>query len=395
MNFTIKGGSMEALFKTVSLILIVFFMFNVSAVAADKKNFSATPTTNDGQKWRIGYSEGGEYVDYQKSLIATVKRLMEMGWIEEQEIPPQSGFQTKELWKWLASKARSNYLQFVEDFHYSAGWDKKLRKKTAAEIIRRLKDKQIDLLLALGTWTGQDIANNQHNVPTVVMSASNALSSGIIKSIEDSGYDHILARMDPFRDERQISIFHDVIEFRKLGLAYENTSEGKSYAALKSVEKIAKERGFEIVSCYIAKESESGTAVEEQVKQCFEKLGKSAEAIYVTVQPLVSNPKAITDWVKIFNSHRIPTFSQSGSDEVKYGLLMSISHGGFKYVGRYYAEVISKICNGAKPRQLDQVFEGPPKIAINLKTAVIIGYDPPVDVLGVADEIYQEIQDPK
>ena len=66
----------------------------------------------------------------------------------------------------------------------------------------------------------------------------------------------------------------------------------------------------------------------------------------------------------------------------------------FKYVGHFYAEIIAKIFNGAQPRQLDLIFEDPPKIAINLKTAEIIGYDPPVDVLGAADEIYQEIVKP-
>ena len=50
--------------------------------------------------------------------------------------------------------------------------------------------------------------------------------------------------------------------------------------------------------------------------------------------------------------------------------------------------------NGAKPRQIGQLFEEPPRIAINLKTAEIIGFDPPVDVLGAADEIYQEIKIP-
>ena len=73
---------------------------------------------------------------------------------------------------------------------------------------------------------------------------------------------------------------------------------------------------------------------------------------------------------------------------------MSISKASFKYVGQFYAETLAKILNGAKPRQLDQIFEGPPKIAINLKTAEVIGYDPPVDVLGAADEIYQEIEAP-
>jgi len=42
------------------------------------------------------------------------------------------------------------------------------------------------------------------------------------------------------------------------------------------------------------------------------------------------------------------------------------------------------------PNELDQLFEEPPKIAINLKTAELIGFDPPVIILGAADEIFTE-----
>ena len=55
---------------------------------------------------------------------------------------------------------------------------------------------------------------------------------------------------------------------------------------------------------------------------------------------------------------------------------------------------MANVFNGAKPRQLPQVFEGPPKVAINLKTAQIIGFDPPMVLLGAADEIYKEIVNP-
>ncbi len=44
---------------------------------------------------------------------------------------------------------------------------------------------------------------------------------------------------------------------------------------------------------------------------------------------------------------------------------------------------------------MEQLFEEPPKIAINIKTAEIIGFDPPVDILLAADEIFQEIEKPK
>ncbi len=80
---------------------------------------------------------------------------------------------------------------------------------------------------------------------------------------------------------------------------------------------------------------------------------------------------------------------------MKYGLLLSLSQAGFKYVGEFHAQTIAKILNGAKPNQLVQLFEEPPKIAINLKTAEIIGFNPPMVLLGATDEIFSEIVSPK
>jgi ABC-type uncharacterized transport system substrate-binding protein len=91
---------------------------------------------------------------------------------------------------------------------------------------------------------------------------------------------------------------------------------------------------------------------------------------------------------------KIPTFSQAFSDEVRHGVLLSISLADFSYIGDFYALTIAKIFNGAKPRNLNQIFLNPPKIAINLKTAQLIGYDPSVDIVGAADEIFTEIAEP-
>ena len=379
---------------SISLLACIVLITSVAVFAKDKGDFSINPTTHNGQKWRIGYYEGGEYIEYQKNLVATVKGLMDFGWIETTEIPPQQGEQTKDLWNWLTTHAKSEYIQFVEDAHYTANWDSELREKMASEIIERLNQKKnIDLMMALGTWAGQNLANDKHQTPTIVISTSNPLESGIIKSIEDSGYDHVLARIDPFRYERQVQIFYDIIGFQKLGIVYEDTVAGRSYAAIDKVEKVAKASGFEIISCYTKSDVADIKIAEESVIKCFHELGEKADAIYVTLQGGVSS-RSIPELVKIANSYRIPTFSQSGSDEVKYGFLLSISLADWKYVGQYYAETFAKIFNGAKPRQLDQIFEDPQKIAINLKTAEIIGFDPPVDVLVTADEFYQEIITP-
>ena len=376
-------------------LVVLVFMAHLPVFAADKGDFKTTPQTNNGKKWRIGYYEGGEYIDYQKIFTETIKGLMKLGWIEQEHIPSQKGEQTKGLWNFLATKTKSKYLEFVKDAHYSANWDDKTREKTAAEVIKRLnKKKDIDLIIAMGTWAGKDLANDKHSTRTEVISASDPIASGIIKSVEDSGYDHVHAQIDPYRYERQVGVFHDIIGFKKLGICYEDTEAGRSYAAVDKVEKIAKERGFEIVRAFTKSDVADAKLAEESVKAAFQELIKKSDAIYVTVQGGVSY-QSIPELVEIANTNKIPTFSQSGSEEVKYGFLASLSQAGFKYVGQYHAEILAKIFNGAQPRKLTQLFEEPPKIAINIKTAEVIGFDPPVDILLAADEIFKDIEKPK
>ncbi len=386
---------MKILKQMLVISCVCVLLMNISVQAEDKEDFSIEPIKNDGKKWRIGYYEGGEYINYQNVLIATLKEFMDIGWIETAEIPPQKGVQTKDIWQWLVNDAKSEYIEFVEDAHYSSNWDRDLREKIAVEIVERLNQKNdIDLMIAMGTWAGLELANDKHHIPTVVLSTSDPLKSDIIKSIEDSGYDHVHARVSPLRYERQVQIFYDIIGFQKLGVAYEDTQSGKSIAAIGDIEKVSQEMGFEIISCHTIDDTPDVKIAEESVKKCFEELSTQVDAIYVTQQNGV-NVKTLSELVEIFNSDGIPTFSQSGSHEVRRGILLSIARAGFIYIGRFHAETFAKIFNGAKPRQLDQVFENPPKIAINLKTAEIIGYDPPVDVLGAADEIYQEIEKPE
>ena len=53
---------------------------------------------------------------------------------------------------------------------------------------------------------------------------------------------------------------------------------------------------------------------------------------------------------------------------------------------------MDQIFNGAKPRDLEQVFQDPKAIAINLETAQKIEYDPSFDILAAADEIFEETE---
>ena len=365
--------------------------FSTVSKAEDKLSFSSDPVLNDGKRWRVGYYEGGEYTDYQKEFTATIKGLMKLGWVEPQAIPEQLGERTDFLWKWLVTQIKSDYIEFVPGAHYSAAWDEELRIKTSAELINRVNSqKDLDLIIALGTWAGKDLSNDSHKTPTLVLSASDPLAAGIIKSVDNSGYAHLHATVDSSRFVRQVKLFHELVGFKRLGVAFENSPSGRSYAAIDAIEILSKERGFEVIPCYTQSDISEKAIAEASVISCFEQLAKNAEAIYVTNQGGVTYD-SIPKLVEIANKHRIPTFSQSGAEEVKYGFLFSLSRAAFRYLGDFHALTIGKVFNGAKPGQLTQLFEEPPKVALNLKTAEIVGFNPPLLLLGAADEIYHEI----
>jgi ABC-type uncharacterized transport system substrate-binding protein len=387
-----------------SFYLIVTISFSANATGSQEVQAipvtanatdSYAPVTNEGKRWRIGFYEGGEYIDYQQEFSAMIRALMDIGWIEPKALPEQSVGNTEALWRWLTNEIKSDYIEFVEDAHYNASWDDQKRTETVSTVLKRLNTKKdIDLMLAFGTWAGKDLADNQHSTPTIVISASDPLASGIIKSLEDSGAEHLYATIDPYRFERQLKVFHELVGFKRLGVAYEDSELGRSYAAIEFVEKVSREKGFEIVRCYTQSDISDQKIAEESVVDCCKSLAKKVDAIYVTNQGGVTI-NSIPRLVNIVNEQKIPTFSQSGEQEVKSGFLFSLSRSGFRYVAEHNAIVIGKIFNGVPPGAIPLIFEEPLKLAINLKSAKIVGFNPPLLLLGAADEIYNEIQDSK
>ncbi len=385
------GGAMKREICFVAILSVCLLMLPVFSIyAADEGKHSVSPKKNQKKKWRVGYYQGGSYIDYQIILKSTIKGLMELGWVKKTAIPNHQD--TKDLWLWMSKDLKSTYINFVSDAYYNSDWKDDVRVETKKAAIQRMSGKKdIDLMLAFGTWAGQDLVNNKHSTPTLVCSSSDPIASGIIKSADDSGYDHAHVKVFPKRYERQVQLFHDIIGFMRLGVVYEDSLEGRSYSAIDKVKNVSEERGFKIIPCHARFSEVTDAQAQNEVMACHEKLAPKVDAVYITVHRGV-NIKNMQRLLAPLNKYKIPTFSQSGSNEVRYGVLFSIAQAAFKYVGKFHAQTMAKIFNGAKPRDLDQIFESPPKIAINLKTADIIGYNPPVDILGAADEIYQEIE---
>ena len=129
-----------------------------------------------------------------------------------------------------------------------------------------------------------------------------------------------------------------------------------------------------------------------RLKSCHAKLAEQGvDAVYLTYNRGMQ-PNTIADVLIPLAEAHIPTFSQTGESDVEHGALLSISQTNTEEEGVFNAELMAAIINGTKPRELSQVFESSVSLALNLRMATLIGWNPPLEILAAVDEFYQEMK---
>ena len=344
--------------------------------------------------WRLAYLEGGPFSDYQRIFPGLSLGLKNRGLKKNGRVPlPQNSEEAAGMWRWMADNAGGDRLIFLSDGFYSAGWDAGRRTQTTQDLLTRIKEKgDVDMILAFGTWAGQDLAAADLSIPVVISSVTNAVEAGIIPSAEDSGRDNLAAAIEPERFKRQVMLFHDIFAFKKLGIAYEDTPAGRGSIALGEIESAAQELHVELVRCTDTFDVENVALASERLLACHKKLAEAdVDAVYLTYN-VGMQPDTVAGVLRPLADAHIPTFSQLGVPEVEHGALLSIAQSSAAEEGRFSADLINGILQGALPRNLSQIFESPVSLALNLRMATLIGWNPPLEILAAVDEFYRNMK---
>jgi ABC-type uncharacterized transport system substrate-binding protein len=350
----------------------------------------------DGSKFKVAVIQSGDYFYYADVVESIVQAFQTFGWIKERSLDFEGypdGKTPLNIIKELASFDSSAYLAFEPDLYFDLKWDDanqadpKFKKIVSGAT-------GADLIIGLGTQACQILAKRKDSsVPILVDGVSDPVRSGILASKTDSGKEFLTGVVDEEQNSRQVRLFHTVIGFKRLGLIYEDSEIGKTYAAYDDVSAVAKEAGFAVVpntKVLPDPENEDDEAAWEACEAAYVKAVKAiapkVDAIYLAVQSGLSD-NSLPEIVKVLDAYKIPSFVMEGKDFVKHGVLLGESEK-ITAKGIYNAKKMVAIFRGAKPRSLNQIFEHVPHIAINLSTAAAIGYDVPIDILASADEIY-------
>jgi len=360
---------------------------------AKSQDQSLLPVLHNGKKWRVAYCGMRKSVNHPWNFQSIVYGLQELGWIKlDYSFPWPKADQTDTgpMWKWLTTHPENSpYIEFLVDgYYYTDGSNAKECQKKADQIIERAnKRKDIDMIITMGTKAAQSLANDRHRTPIMIFSTTDPIAAGVIKAIDDSGRDHVWAHLYPTRQRRHIEVFHDIFHFKKLGMVYEDTVLGRSFAGLEQAREVAKERNFEIIVRNMAENKDNQVIFEKELLRLYNELAGQIDAFYLTIYA-ARKYERLPHLLKPFYDRNIPIFTQMGI-EVKYGALMSVSDGtDLKGFGRFAAESVVKVFHGEKPRRIPCVYEHPPRILLNMDVCRKIGYRPPFDILLVADDIY-------
>lgn len=388
-------NSLRPLVLCLLLCLVqVFFAENSLAAEADPSfalDKEALLKRIPAKKWRVAYIEGGHYTDYQNILVATTRALADMGLIAKGDAPIDvASDNTRPIWEWLASNAGGKHIEFVRDAYYSANWEKEQRLANKEALLKRIREQgDIDMVLAFGTWAGIDM-QDEKVIPVFSMSVTDAVQAGIALSLDDSGQDNLHTQVDPDRYQRQLFVFHDLFKFKTLGIAYEDSPEGRSDISLDALEKASATLGIRLVRCTTALNVPPNQSF-ANLKQCLKSLSTTSDAVYLTTNSGMQWNR-MKELLQPLIDAGVPSFSQSGIEETKLGVLMSLSQNSFASEGQFGAYSIAQVMAGTKPRLVPQVFDSPIGLVLNLEMARRIGWTPSFDVLLAVDAIYYDIK---
>lgn len=351
----------------------------------------AEPISNNGKPWRVGYYEGGFYQDYPVYLLAVIEGLVELGWIEPMDLPdPFTLTSDKVLWETLCRRTRSEYIQFVPSAYWSADWNEDQRARNRKDALETLRQGKLDFMIAMGTQAGLDLRDG-HSVPTMVVSSTDPIRAGIIDSAEDSGRDHLHAACDPKRHYRQIRAFHNIVQFRRLGVIKGDSPQARVYAHLDDLERAAGEMGFALVVIRVREQGLSDAECRQEVAMALESVAPDIDALWISDMRGL-DARYMPEILQPLMDHHVPTWTPTGAEQVQRGVMLGMPEEDLRQLGLFHARMMAATFHGAKPRDLPQVYESRRRILINRETARRIGFDLPSGLVEVADCVYDTIE---
>lgn len=334
-----------------------------------------------GCRARVILVTSGSYQRYRQVLFALARGLEKQGLIEHAPArdagPGRSDL--ADVWQSLAEKAGGKSLEFLADGLYDYAFDAKRREGARRQVLARVMQRRdVDLILTTGTDAARDMAAAIHDIPVLSLSSSDPLASRLVRSAEDSGQDNLHVLIDRDRYAWQTEAFHAVYPFKRLAIITSQTRKDRCGEA--EIRKCCERLG---VDFRLVVYQEGEKSVEDDYRAFKRALEAAVKAgADAVVLPWFPCPKGrFRELAQLFAQHRVASFSQSGPEFVRRGVLLGEGDQDLEGCGLFEAEVVRRVLAGEKPRSIPQALTQKSRLALNLVSAMQLGWKPPLGLL--------------
>ncbi len=385
--------------KKIIRIVLLLFVVGIAAVFGQRQD-GAADGNSTARPLRIGYAQVREYSSFAQQILMMAKEFeaegsIKAGFVEEnyEGVDYDQSYRkgdTEKLWNAICDNMTDDRrYEFVRDVFFDMS---AMEEKDYPEMIGR---QDIDLMLVMGTSAGTYFKENEKKNKYMVLLAADPIASGIVKSETDPGDDRTFALLDTTSYKRQIEAGYKFLQFKKLGLVYEDSEAAYTYSAIDSIKEESEKLGFEIVVRHVD-EPKSSKAKEQaryyrQLKQAYRELvDEGIDTLYITVSSIDYVNKLQELLEDSVVPAGIPTLAQDDVTPVQYGALFGVSL--VDYSEQAY-HVVSQIRSyhedGTAFDKLDPICESTPKIFMNFKMAQTIDFPVSFENLQIIDAIYR------
>ncbi|MBN4076421.1 TolC family protein [Gemmatimonas aurantiaca] len=336
------------------------FFSSIFGVVALLGLFLVNPESVLAKTYTIAYFEAGDYPLHRALQLEVRNRLA--------AIDPEFNIE----------------INYSPDGYKSAEWKRETCKRMAREIAI---DPTIDLVIAMGPWTVEDLLSAGFKKPIVAMGRFDPLLEGLAGSDGKPKQKNLTVRARPSKVENDLSVLKAVYpEAKRIGILFFQSNNEFSLVESFFKQK-AKRLGLTIVS--VAPDP-------DEAKFLFFKkvaeLERKIDALYMT--PLYGMELVqINGFFKRLASAKIPVFGSEGYHQLERGAFATNASYTAASAARFHVDKIIKILKGATPSSLPTVFREGRRLALNLDACDRLGIVPAPNLLAEA-RLIERTDDP-
>jgi outer membrane protein TolC/ABC-type uncharacterized transport system substrate-binding protein len=246
----------------------------------------------------------------------------------------------------------------------SAEWNREASRQMARELVA---DTSVDLVVALGPWTVEDLLAAGFKRPIIAAFRFDPMAEGLVDSTGRPKSRNVTVRLRPRKVEADFAYLADLLRPDTVAVLYFPSGD-ESAGVLEQMRALGRANGFEIVTAD-GFDPEGAFAFFKAYRQLDR---KGVDALYLP--PLWGlDPDKITQFYAMSGRNNLPAFSSEGYYQVLHGALAGCSVESPLVEAHFQAWKTVQIIEGRVPAELPSVLGDSRGLTVNGEVALQSG----------------------